>query len=70
MAWRTISHGELASLLSQAELLHSEVMAASTIYHFVMQQQEMIAVAVQADLAFLVEASSPQQLRRRHTEVD
>ncbi len=68
LQWRTVSHAELAGLLSKAELLHSEVSAEATVYHLQLQQQEMIAIALASGSALVVDGYVAGSPRRRHTE--
>ncbi len=68
LAWRHITVQELASLLKDASLLHSESLGSATLYHFHLQQQDYIAWSLEDGKAILVEAEILSPQRRRHTE--
>lgn len=68
LAWRRISLQELAALLKDASLIHSESLGQATLYHFHLQQQDYLAWSMEQGEALLVEVQSEHAQRRRRTE--
>ena len=66
LAWRTVTHADLAQLLNGAVLGESCAVGLSTVYRFRQDGREVLAVSLPDGLAVLVEPSVvPRPKRRR-----
>lgn len=70
LAWRSIAHAELAQLLNGAALDHSSAVEDATVYHFVQNGTEFVAVSLPEGRAVLLELAIAGRPKRRRIGSD
>lgn len=70
LAWRSIAHADLAQLLNGAELDQSSAVGESTVYQFMQDGREFVAVSLPEGQAVLLELAMVGNPKRRRADPD